>query len=462
MLTNGLDKISENTYEAVNSVGKRKNRTQTGHTSDAIPFPTSANAPAKRDKSPVRAGRDHVNYWKTKVRPRVIRGTPTSELYCRLHEARREAWICLNTSNRATAAERARDHYLRMRAIGLPALLAEIRPEAKPDRVCTVGEYLAAAKPLSAVRERTLAEYEASFRRVVAGVRGIVAKSNQHKVRAAWRAKVDAVRLDQFTPADVKAWQKRELDAALRDGGETKKDRRAATLASHLRDARALFSEAILAEAGKKLTLPDELPFAGVTAAAVTRRFVATVDASELYAAAASLDPDTRTAFDLLLVAGLRRGEADALPWAHVDLDAGTVRVDVTDTFRPKSRESYRTVPLPVDVVERLKERRAQLPNASLVLEGRKTRPPRKPSREKRSVYEYRAKAWEPLTQWLRENGVTDLTPLHSLRKMSGSFVYTVAGLEAARQHLGHRDVSTTARSYLATRAAVVDFSGKF
>jgi integrase len=126
---------------------------------------------------------------------------------------------------------------------------------------------------------------------------------------------------------------------------------------------------------------------------------------------------------------------------------------------RPKARESYRTVPLPVDAVERIKERRAQLPNASFVLEGRKTRPPRKPSREKRSTYEYRAKAWVPLTQWLSEKGVTDLTPLHSLRKMSGSFIYAVAGLEAARLHLGHRDISTTARSYLATRSAVVDFS---
>ena len=459
MHTRDLSDNGRDSYESDKTVGKRKNRTQTGHTSDTIPFPTPANAPAKRDKTAARAGRDHVNYWKTKVRPRDIRGTPTPELYCRLYEARREAWICLNTSNRAAAAERARDHYLRMRAIGLPALLAEIRPETKPDRVCTVGEYLAAAKVLSTVRERTLAEYEASFRRVVAGVRGIVAKSNQHKVREEWRAKVDAVRLDQFTASDVRAWQKRELDAALRAGGESRKDRRTATLASHLRDARALFSDSIVTEARKSLTLPDELPFAGVTAAAVTRRFVATVDARELYAAAASLDPDTRIAFDLLLCAGLRRGEADALPWAHVDLDAGTVRIDVTDTFRPKSRESYRTVPLPVDVVERLRARRAQLPNASLVLEGRKTRPPRKLSREKRSAYEYRAKAWAPLTQWVREQGVTDLFPLHSLRKMSGSFINAVAGLEAARQHLGHSDISTTARSYLATRAAVVDFS---
>ena len=446
-------------YELSESVEKRKNRTQTGHTTHTIPFPVKEKSPVKKDKTPLRAGRDSVSYWKTRIRPRVIRGRPTPELYCRLYEAGREAWICLHTLNRATAAERARDHYLRMKSIGLPILLSELRPEPKPERVCTVGEYLSIAKKVSTVRERTLAEYEASLRRVVAAVRGIVAKSNRHAVRAEWRMKVDAVCLDRITPTDVKAWRKRELDTALRAGGEMQKDRRAAALASHLRDARALFSEAIVSEARKSLTLPDELPLAGITAAAVTRRFVSTVDAHELYVAADALDPDTRIAFDLLLCAGLRRGEADALPWAHVDLTALTVRIDVTETFRPKSRESYRTVSLPADMVKRLKKRRAQRRKELLVLAGRETRLPRKSSLEKRAAYEYRAKAWGTLIKWLRDQGLADLTPLHSLRKISGSFIYAVAGLEAARQHLGHRDISTTARSYLAARTAVVDFS---
>jgi integrase len=376
-----------------------------------------------------------------------------------LKEDGRDCWLNLDTANKAEAARKARDLWVKVRANGLDAVLADLRPDVRPERVCSVAEYVAAAKKLSTVRPATLAEYEASLRRVVAGVRGIVAKSDKHADRAAWRAKVDAVRLDQITPSDVRAWQKRKLDAARAEGGETAKDRRAHTLASHLRDARALFSEALVTEIGKSLALPSPLPLEGIAATATTRRFVCDLEPRKLYAAADALDADTRTAFDLLLCAGLRRGEADALPWAHVDFKAGTVTIDVTPSFRPKSRESYRTVPLPLDVLARLKKRRAAAPTAELVLEGRATKPARKPAGTTRPSYEYRAKAWPTLTAWLKKQGIRDLTPLHALRKLSGSFIYAVAGLEAARQHLGHRDVSTTARSYVAARSAVVDLS---
>ncbi len=464
--------MSAKSYGIKKQVENEKNRTQTGHTlpvsgfsgGPVVPFPPPPDSkvlPDTTDKTPARAGKDSQAYWKAKVRPRVIRGQETAEYYVRFFEAGREAWICCDSSNRSVAANKARDLYLRMKAIGLPALLAELRPEAKPDRVCTVAEYLEAAQALAIVRPATLAEYVGSLRRVIAAVRGIAPKSDKHTDRVAWRARVDAVRLDQITPAAVKAWRKAELDKALAEGGEVAKDRRAATLASHLRDARALFSAAIVGELSKSLTLPDPLPFEGITAAAVTRRFVATVDPRKLYAAADDLAPDIRTAFDLLLVAGLRRGEADALPWAHVDLEAGTVTVDVTPTFRPKSKEAHRTVPLPADVVARLKARRKSMPTAEHVLEGRKTKPARKAPGEKLAAYEYRAAAWPDLTAWLKKQGLRDLTPLHALRKMSGSFIYAVAGLEAARQHLGHRDVSTTARSYLAARTVTVDLSAK-
>lgn len=181
--------------------------------------------------------------------------------------------------------------------------------------------------------------------------------------------------------------------------------------------------------------------------------------ARTLYGAAVDMDADTRCAFDLLLVGGLRRGEADALPWAFVDLEAGTVRIDVTETFRPKSRESCRTIPLPADVVERLRQRRAANPSAHFVLDRRIKRPARKPVGQKRATYQYDARSWVPLAAWLRKQGVRDLNPLHSLRKLSGSFVHESAGLEAARRHLGHATITTTSKSYLAARAAVVDLA---
>lgn len=449
--------MKTNTSEAQKSLENKKRGTKGGRFSaPPIPFP----APAGRPIETARLAKSSVEYWKERVRQRTWKdGTKTPELYLRLKEgssakAGRDAWVCLNTANRATAATKARDLWLIVQSKGLDAALAEFRPKAapRPARVCTVAEYLAAAKPLADVRPQTLAEYEASLRRVVAGVRGIISKSDRHAVRAEWHAKVNMVRIDQVTPSAVRTWMKAEV-AAVAAKGEAAKDRRAHTLASHIRDARALFAENIVAELRKSLVLPAELPFAGITTTSTTRRFVCAIDARELYAAAAALDSDTRTAFDLLLCAGLRRGEADALPWAHVDLKAGTVRVDVTEFFRPKSRESFRTVPLPPDMVKRLNARRAAKPLDAFVLDGAA------PKIASARGYTYRAHAWDKLTAWLRTQGLHDYTPLHALRKMSGSFIYAVAGLEAARRHLGHRDISTTAASYLQSGAATVNLA---
>lgn len=436
-------------------VENEKSGTPKGHQlAEVTPFPLTPR--------PTRAklGKSDVGFWKARVRPRRLRdGKLTKLLYVRLRVGRAEAWVCLDCADVVTAAIKARDLWLKARERTLPTAVAEFHPKPNeaPAKAATVAAYIEVASTLSAVRPVTLAEYQASLLRVIAGVSGIAAKSDRVADRAEWRAKVGAVRLDQIAPADVRAWQREELEEARRKGGEVAKDRRAATLASHIRDARSLFAVGIVAEIRKTLILPEVLPFDGITAAAVTRRFVATVDARSLYADAAELDEDARTAFDLLLVGGLRRGEADALPWRHVDLEAGTVRIDVTEDFRPKSRESCRVVPLPRDVVERLKQRREAMPHASLVLERRLTRPARKAANQRRPAYVYHAKAWAPLTAWLRAKGVRDPNPLHVLRKFSGSWIHERYGLEVARQHLGHATITTTSRSYLAARTAVVD-----
>ena len=445
--------MSAKTYEAENTVKKQKKGTLGGHLAPVSPFPGAA----KEGEKTTRAAKSSVDYWKARVRPRTLKdGTQTPELYLRLKQAGRDAWICLDTANRAEAAAKARDYWQSVQVKGLDAVLAERRPSARPARVCTVGDYITAARAFSTTRSRTFGQYEAALRRVVAGVakiKGTAARfAAGSRANQAWRSKIDGTRLDSLTPSAVKAWQKAQIDAAP---DETARAARAHSVASHVRNARALFSVDLLAELRKRLTLPAELPFAGVPVASTTRRFESKVDPRAIYAAAReSLDADTRTAFLLLLIAGLRRGEADLLPWANVDFKAGTLRIETTKWFTPKSRESTRTVPLPPDVVKFLAKRRAAARHAEFVLKGTEPRPAGR-------SYQYRAEAWESLTAWLRTNGVRTLTPLHSLRKMSGSLVYAKAGIEAARRHLGHRDISTTAASYLQSGAATVDLSSK-
>lgn len=450
--------MQTNINEAKNTLGNEKNRTQTGHkaghTGEPIQFP----APAKREKSAARAGRDSVAYWKTRVKSRIVRGSPTPELYCRLFEGGREAWLCLNTSNRSLAAERARDHYLRMKGIGLPAMLAELRPDKRPERPGTVGEFIAAARKLCKVRARTLAQYETSLRRIVAGVCKLDGDASRFDYKTggadAWREKIEAVRLDKLTPAGVEAWR---ISWAAEAEGEKDRTARQHSAATYIRNAKSLFAPDLLAVVRERVRLPDLLPFTGLSAPAASRRFVQTVDPRKLYAAAwrdLADTPDTLTAFLLLITAGLRRAEADLLPWSHLDLAATPPRVHVAATayFLPKTEESAREIPLPADVAQFLRARRIDRAGAEFVLEGGEPRTGRRTNN-------YRAHAWAPLTKWLRAGGLATPTPLHEVRKLSGSLINAAAGLEAARRFLGHADVSTTSNSYVAAAHALVDLS---
>jgi len=456
--------MTTNTSEAENPLENEKKGTQRGHKTAVspfpIPFPSTSNATETRGirGNTPRAGRDSVAYWKTRVRPRIIRGTPSPELYARFKEAGHDAWLCLDTSNVATAAAKARDLYLRMKAIGLPALLAELRPDARPQRSATVGEFIAAAHLLCKVRPRTLAQYETSLRRIVAGVCKLDGDESRFDYRTGgadrWREKIDAVSLDKLTPAAVEAWR---ISWASEAEGESDRIAREHSAATYVRNARSLFSADLLAVLRERVRLPERLPFAGLSAAASTRRFVPTVEARSLYARAwqdLATTPDTLAAFVLLIVAGLRRAEADLLPWDHVTLtgDTPALRVAATAHFRPKTEESAREIPLPADVARFLAVLRAEHPAAEFVLAGNA---PKTAAR----TNNYRAEAWKPLAKWLRAQGVKSRNPLHEVRKLSGSLVNAVAGLEAARRHLGHANISTTSNSYVAARAVTIDLA---
>lgn len=152
----------------------------------------------------------------------------------------------------------------------------------------------------------------------------------------------------------------------------------------------------------------------------------------------------------LLLTGGLRRGEADLLEWRNVDLDGGRITITTTEHFTPKTDEGDRVVKLPPDTAELLRARRKANPRAVFVFDG--------PAPDiKAKGYDYRADAWADLTAWLRAQGVTDATPLHSLRKHAGSLVYAAGGIEAARRFLGHKKVTTTSASYLDAAEVVAD-----
>src|SRR3712207_372782 len=105
-------------------------------------------------------------------------------------------------------------------------------------------------------------------------------------------------------------------------------------------------------------------------AAAVKRPGVERKDAPHLTAEQAQAIRGGRleTLFRVMLATGLRRGEALALRWSDVDLDAGLLRVRWTlsrtsmglQLHEPKTDKSRRTVPLPRSAIETLRAHRTR------------------------------------------------------------------------------------------------------
>jgi len=97
---------------------------------------------------------------------------------------------------------------------------------------------------------------------------------------------------------------------------------------------------------------------------ALEARYLSPGDVSRLLDAAG--DSRYHPVFVLLAGSGLRRGEALALKWRDVDLDAGTVQVRGTlvrldgklVTTKPKTEKSLRIVPVPASVQQMLRGHR--------------------------------------------------------------------------------------------------------
>jgi integrase len=177
--------------------------------------------------------------------------------------------------------------------------------------------------------------------------------------------------------------------------------------------------------------------------------------------------PDLHDVTLLLLGTGMRIGEALALRWTDLDLhaDIPSVRVDAT-LVEPRSDAASgqvfvaglhrqpmtktgasRTIALPVGVVGMLNRR-------CNGMTGDKGQGP---------VFAQTVGGWLwPNNVRTKLRGVVAGTPLagvspHTLRRTVGTLVAHSAGLDAARDVLGHRDPSVTARHYVAETGRVVD-----
>lgn len=369
------------------------------------------------------------------------------------HLGHREAFS-LDTANANAAAVKAKEIATHLQANGWDATLAKYKPDSLVQvEMCSVGEFLADVKEHSHLSAMTVRRYAIKLRKIVADIAKVESGMKGEKAKrakfdyisgghAAWLARVDGQRLDVLTPETVNAWRNAYVTKAGTDPVKRKSAERSA--ASCLRCARALFATDVTSVL--KVKLPAN-PFAGVKLKDPgPQRYHSDVNPEWLWVCAErELRPKKSQQYLALLLClwgGLRRKEADLLMWEQIDFEKGQIQVRRTTCFEPKTEESQRVIDLAPDALDVLRRFKAGV-RSEFVLEGGE------PNLAATYAY-YRAdRTWRDLTTWLRRKGIRQTKAIHALRKESGSLIASDFGIEAARQHLGHRDISTTSAHYV-------------
>jgi len=427
--------------------------------------------------------KSHPKYWEEKVfRPTYTEDgekRTAKHFTARIgHKGKRHSFP-LGTGNKTAAGKKAAEIYLFLLANDWPETLAKFSPSHAPksEKPVTVGEFIREAQACASVAPDVLSDYSASFRGIVADIAKIGStvtveegkrifdeKTGKHRIVKVkrekdirfdyrtsegqkWREKVDAVKLAAITPAKVQKWKLAYVRERADDDHE--QERRAKNSAnSRIRQAKALFSKKILPHVARSLALPEELPFDGVDFfPRQSMRYASKIDAPALIRKAvetlAESEPEAFKIFLLGIMAGLRAKEIDTLLWSQIDFEGGTIRIEATPYFRPKSEDSIASVEIEPETVELLRGYRARAKGEFVIESDRKPRP-RAKHRERRAKKEFAT-----LYAWLKAEGVEARKPLHELRKEFGSLICRQGGIYAASRALRHADVAITAAHYL-------------
>jgi integrase len=408
--------------------------------------------------------RFHVDYWKERLyRKTFTRDGERHEVpewSVRLqHLGRREAFA-LGSANASAAAVKAKEIATFLEANDWGAALAKFKPSpiAKAN-VSTVGEFLADVRTHSHLKPMTVRRYAVKLRKMVADLAkvevGVKKKAKRAKYdyvnggHKEWLAKVDQQSLSILTPDSVNAWRNDYVAKTGSDNVARKSAERSA--ASYIRCSRALFTPDVTTLL--KVKLPADNPFAGVKVKDPgPQRYRSDVNPVWLMSCAErelrQESPQQYIALVLCLWAGLRRKEADLLLWAQVDFKNCGLDICRTIHFEPKTEESVRRIDLPDDVLNvlRLFKKGSK---SEFVLDGAKPDPT--------ATYDYYRCdcTWRKLNDWLKGKGIRERKAIHSLRKESGSLIASELGIEEARQHLGHRHISTTSAHYVGKKKRI-------
>jgi len=148
----------------------------------------------------------------------------------------------------------------------------------------------------------------------------------------------------------------------------------------------------------------------------------------------------------ILLRMGLRCSELCGLRWEDIDLDNGTLSVSQALTVeggrvfigKPKSQNSLRRLPIPHDLLERLRKERGNNTGYIAMLNGHHITPDHFTERQLEFFYNYEG---VPKEQRLTA---------HELRHTCGTLLYdTTRDIYHVSRFLGHSDIGITTKTYV-------------
>lgn len=418
-------------------------------------------------KSFLAPSRFSAAYWANRVfRPKFSNGksekvTEATEYYVQIQVARKRGKIALQTATKDEAARRAARLYEAIRRKGWEQALAEFAPDkARSNGVPTIGEFIAAVEEVATQNPKTIRGYAVSLRWIAA--RAFKVRSDRERFdhrtggNAKWKAKIDRISIADLTPRKVEnALAKFIAEAGASPLAQDRAKRSAASIA---RQARAMFSPKLT----RKLdfdSIPNPFDGVHVESARVTR-YHGTIDAAALFQDArkelSGSDPEAYKVLLLALGAGLRRLEIDTLTWPQVDAEKALIRIETTEHFRTKTRDSEGTVFVDPGLIAELETFRKSA-TGLFVLES-----PLEP-RPNSNVARYRANAtFKRLNTWLRSKGVMGHKPIHTLRKEFGSLIAGSADIHTASRQLRHASIHVSAAYYVDHRKKTVVPVGEF
>jgi integrase len=277
------------------------------------------------------------------------------------------------------------------------------------------GVYIARAN------RKTFAEVAAMF------LKEREARNRRTSTLVCYRTVLDCHLLPEFGPREVGTI--RRADIAEHFDGMRGKGATVQTVNRSLRTLKAVLFFALERELIERNVMQRFRPYEGGTSTRQRDAF----SEREVQAILAAARPHERALIGLLCFTGLRPGEAYALDWSAVDLEAGSLRVERSWDHRgrkfvePKTRAGVRTVPLSGWLVGELTTHRERSGGAGLVFANREGRP-MNPSNVRRDL-------WVPLK---KRAGVRSLD-LYSLRHTFASLGRTAgeSAFNVARM-MGH------------------------